>query len=73
MRLRPLLILKWVLGLVLAAYVAAVALLYVLQRDMLYRPPQTVRTAPADAGFAAAQEVVLDTADGERVGSPVHL
>ena len=30
-------------------------------------PPQTVRTLPADAGFAAAQEIVLDTADGEKV------
>jgi fermentation-respiration switch protein FrsA (DUF1100 family) len=67
MRLRPLRILKWVLGLALAAYVAAVALLYILQRDMLYRPPQTVRTLPADAGFAAAQEIMLDTADGEKV------
>jgi fermentation-respiration switch protein FrsA (DUF1100 family) len=60
-------ILKWVLGLGLAAYVGAVALLYVLQRDMLYRPPQTVRTTPADAGIPAAQEIVLDTADGEKV------
>jgi fermentation-respiration switch protein FrsA (DUF1100 family) len=34
---------------------------------MLYRPPQTVRTAPADAGLPAAEEIVLDTADGEKV------
>jgi fermentation-respiration switch protein FrsA (DUF1100 family) len=67
MRIRPMLVLKWVLGLALAAYVAAVALLYILQRDMLYRPPQTTRTSPADAGFAAAEEIVLDTADGEKV------
>lgn len=37
MRIAP--ILKWVLGLGLVAYGGAVALLYVLQRDMLYRPP----------------------------------
>jgi fermentation-respiration switch protein FrsA (DUF1100 family) len=60
-------VLKWVLGLAVVAYVGAVALLYILQRDMLYRPPQTVRTAPADAGFPAAEEIVLDAADGERV------
>jgi uncharacterized protein len=67
MRTRLLKILKWALGLVLATYVGAVALLYAMQRDMLYRPPQTVRTAPADAGFPAAEETVLETADGEKV------
>jgi hypothetical protein len=40
MRIRPMLILKWVLGIALAGYAGAVALLYVVQRDMLYRPPQ---------------------------------
>ena len=60
MRLRPLLILKWALGLALGAYVAAVALLYILQRDMLYRPPQTVRTLPGFVAerYAAARIVV---------------
>jgi len=67
MRIRPMIVLKWVLGLALACYVGAVALLYVMQRDMLYRPPQTVRTAPADAGLPAAEEIVLDAADGEKV------
>jgi hypothetical protein len=59
-------VVKWLLALALAGYAAAVALLYALQRDMLYRPPQTVRTPPAAVGFAA-EEVVLDTADGEKV------
>jgi fermentation-respiration switch protein FrsA (DUF1100 family) len=67
MRVRPMAILKWLLGLALAGYVGALALLYVMQRDMLYRPPQTVRTAPADAGLAAAEEIVLATDDGEKV------
>jgi fermentation-respiration switch protein FrsA (DUF1100 family) len=59
-------LLKWVTGLVLAAYVGAVALLYVFQRSFLYVPPQTVRTTPAAVGFPA-EEIVLDTADGEKL------
>jgi hypothetical protein len=42
MRMRPMLVLKWVLGLALAAYVGAVALLYVKQRDM-NEPKRMVR------------------------------
>jgi uncharacterized protein len=59
--------LKLVLGSALAAYAGSVALLYVMQRDLLYRPRQTVRTSPTAAGFSAAEEIVLDTADGEKV------
>ena len=33
MRVRPMAILKWLLGLALAGYVGALALLYVMQRD----------------------------------------
>lgn len=47
-------------------YVGGVALLYLLQRRLLYLPPQTERTAPGAVGFPA-EEVILDTADGERV------
>ncbi len=50
----------------LLIYLALVVLLYVSQRAMMYFP-ETLRTAPADAGFAEATEVVLDTADGEHV------
>ena len=50
MRVRPMIILKWVFGLALAGYAGAVALLYLMQRDMLYRPPQTARVARAPAG-----------------------
>jgi fermentation-respiration switch protein FrsA (DUF1100 family) len=66
-RIRPRIVLKWLLGIVLAGYVGGIAVLYVIQREMLYRPPQTFRTAPADAQFPAAEEIVLDTADGEKV------
>ncbi len=66
MGIRPITVLKWIFGLVLAGYVGTLALLYVFQRDIQYRPPQTVRTVPATVGFPA-EEVVLDTADGEKV------
>jgi hypothetical protein len=56
----------WMSGLALAGYVCLVALLYATERAFLYRPPQTARTAPAAAGFPAAEEVVLSTSDGER-------
>jgi len=47
-------------------YVGLVALMYVAQRSLMYFP-ETVRTAPAAAGFPEAEEIVLDSADGERV------
>jgi fermentation-respiration switch protein FrsA (DUF1100 family) len=47
-------------------YIALVALMYVVQRVLMYFP-ETFRTAPAEAGFPQAEEVVLDTADGERI------
>jgi fermentation-respiration switch protein FrsA (DUF1100 family) len=57
--------LKW--ALILAVfYVGFVALLYVAQRAMQYFPDRS-RVAPAAAELPEAEEVVLDTADGERV------
>jgi fermentation-respiration switch protein FrsA (DUF1100 family) len=56
---------KWVL-ILLSFYVGLVALMYVAQRALMYFP-ETLRTAPAAAGFPEAEEVVLATADGERV------
>jgi fermentation-respiration switch protein FrsA (DUF1100 family) len=47
-------------------YLGIVALMYFAQRSLLYFP-ETLRTAPAQAGLPQAEEVVLDTADGERV------
>jgi fermentation-respiration switch protein FrsA (DUF1100 family) len=58
-------VLKWLLG-ALLVYGSFVALMYVTQRSLMYFP-ETRRIAPADAGFTAAQEVVLDTSDGEKV------
>jgi fermentation-respiration switch protein FrsA (DUF1100 family) len=58
--------LKWVLVVAAAGYLALVALLYVVQRSMMYFPA-TVRTPPPAAGLPQAEEVVLDTADGEQV------
>jgi hypothetical protein len=58
-------LLKW--GLVaLAAFGGLTALMYLTQRKLMYFP-ETARTAPAAAGFAAADEIMLDTADGERL------
>lgn len=56
---------KWLLF-ALAGYGLMVAVLYVAQRQLLYHP-QTRHMTPAAAGFAAAEEVVLATNDGERV------
>src|SRR5215472_17281259 len=58
--------LKWLVIFTLLGYGAIVALLYFGQRAMQYFP-ERFRTAPAAAGLPEAQEVVLDTADGERV------
>src|SRR5438067_11260082 len=58
--------LKWLMVYALVGYAAVLALLYVTQRAMQYFP-ERFRTAPAAAGLPEAEEVVLDTADGERV------
>ncbi len=58
--------LKWLLVYALVGYAAVLALLYVTQRAMQYFP-ERFRTAPAAAGLPQAEEVVLDTSDGERV------
>jgi len=57
---------KWILIFVLVGYGGLVALLYFMQRSLQYFP-ETFRTPPAAAGFPEAEEVMLDTADGERV------
>lgn len=59
-------LLKWCVALALAGYLGALGLLYLLQRHLLYLPPQTVRTNPSAVGVPA-EEHVLDTADGEKV------
>jgi fermentation-respiration switch protein FrsA (DUF1100 family) len=49
-----------------AIYVILVAAMYLAQRSLMYFP-ETLRTAPAQSGLPEAEEVTLDTADGERV------
>src|SRR5437870_12124773 len=58
--------LKWSMIYALLDYGALVALLYFSQRAIEHFP-ERLRTAPAAAGLPQAQEVVLDTADGEHV------
>ena len=58
--------LKWIAIFLAAGYLGLAALMYVAQRALMYLP-DTTRTAPAAAGFHDAQEVILDTADGEKV------
>ena len=58
-------ILKWSAIIVVGAYCCVLVALYLMQRAMMYPAPQTVRTAPAATGFAQAQEIILETADGE--------
>jgi uncharacterized protein len=50
----------FVLGLAFIAYVAGVSYIFAIQRQMLFRP-DTARVAPASAGLAQAEEVVLKT------------
>jgi fermentation-respiration switch protein FrsA (DUF1100 family) len=57
--------LKLLIGM-LVVFGGFVALMYVAQRSLMYFPDRQ-RTTPAAAGLPEAQEVVLDTADGEKV------
>ena len=57
---------KSLLLFLLVGYLAVVALLYFAQRALMYFPERG-RMAPAIAGLPEAEEVVLDTDDGERV------
>ncbi len=57
---------KWLLIIALVGYGSLVALVYVGQRALQYFPDRS-RISPAAAGLAGAEEVLLDTADGERI------
>jgi fermentation-respiration switch protein FrsA (DUF1100 family) len=59
-------ILRWVLIIGGCGYVLVVAVLYFAQRSMLYHPT-ALRIPPAEAGMPEAQEVELDTSDGEKL------
>jgi hypothetical protein len=58
-------LLEWLFG-AAAAFGGLVALMYVAQRSLMYFP-ERLHTPPAMAGLPEAQEVALDTKDGERV------
>jgi uncharacterized protein len=58
--------LKSVIVTLVVCYAGLLALLFVAQRSLMYFPDR-VRVEPAAAGLLGAQEVVLDTADGEKV------
>jgi fermentation-respiration switch protein FrsA (DUF1100 family) len=59
--------LKLLLAAAVLIYGALVLAMYVFQRAVMYPAPQVTRTAPAAAGFPQAQEIILDTADGEKI------
>jgi hypothetical protein len=59
-------LLKWTLIVLLVGYAGAVALLYVIQRALMYFP-DIERISPAAAGLPDAEDALLVTADGERV------
>jgi fermentation-respiration switch protein FrsA (DUF1100 family) len=59
-------IVRWVLIIGVCGYVLLVAVLYFGQRAMLYHPTAT-RISPVQAGLPQAEEVVLDTSDGEKL------
>jgi fermentation-respiration switch protein FrsA (DUF1100 family) len=60
-------VLKWLLGFAALGYLGALALLFAMQRSLVFPIPVTERTAPVAAGFPEAEEHVLATADGESV------
>ncbi len=59
-------VLKWLLIVVVLGYVGVLALMYIFQRSLMYFPDAT-RTPPAAAGLPQAEEVMLTSADGERL------
>jgi uncharacterized protein len=59
-------LLKSILVFLLVGYGAMVALAYFAQRALMYFPDRT-RTPPAQAGLPEAEEVIIETADGEKL------
>jgi fermentation-respiration switch protein FrsA (DUF1100 family) len=58
-------LLKWLIASALI-YGGVLVLMYVAQRSLMYFP-ETRRTPPSAAGLPQAEEVVLDTVDGEKL------
>src|SRR4051812_12602820 len=61
----PMVVVKWALA-ALSIYLCVVALIYAMQRSLMYFPEKS-RTPPAAAGFAEAEEVMLNVSDGEHL------
>jgi uncharacterized protein len=59
-------VLKWLLILVVLGYGGLLALMYIFQRSLMYFP-DPVRTPPAAAGLPQAEEVILTSADREKL------
>src|SRR5690242_1714418 len=59
-------LLKWLLIVAVVGYVALIAVMYAAQRTLMYFPEKQ-RVAPAAAGFPQAQEVVLNTPEGDQL------
>jgi hypothetical protein len=59
-------VLKWLLIAIVLAYGGLLALMYVFQRALMYFPDAT-RVAPAQAGLPQAEEVALQSSDGEKL------
>jgi hypothetical protein len=60
-------VLKWIVAFVAVGYLGGVVVMFFAQRSFIYPVPQRFRTAPAAAGFEAAEEVLLTAADGGKV------
>jgi hypothetical protein len=57
---------KWLFIAAAVGYLALGALMFFAQRALMYFP-ETVRTPPTAAGLPQAEEITLDTADGEKI------
>jgi uncharacterized protein len=60
-------VLHWVLVIVVVGYSSLVAVVFFGQRASMYRPPSKVRTSPASVGMSNADDVIIDTNDGEKL------
>ena len=58
-------IVKWIAAIALI-YAGIAAFMYAAQRKLMYFP-ETQRTPPSAAGLPQAEEIVLETSDGEKV------
>jgi fermentation-respiration switch protein FrsA (DUF1100 family) len=60
-------VLKWLLIVLAVSYACGVAVLFFMQRSLLFPIPPVARTTPEAAGFPEAEEHILTTADDEKV------